>query len=298
MFRIALIGANSFLGRSLTFFFHNCGYKVDLFSRSKSIGEHPSMIFAFPNSLPDFSVFLEYDIVIYSVAAGVQSSSKPDTDEFYQLNSFLPIQITKYLGSHNFKGTFFTFGSYFEIGENRVVKYLDEDEVALSNYRVNNDYCLSKRLLTRFVNSSTSDIRHFHLILPSIYGRNENLNRLIPYIVRNIKGNADFQLTSGIQIRQYLHVNDVAECIVLFSSKSLQSGIYNLSSNNHLQIRDLVDIIFRFFGKDPEVHLGKAQKRDESMPVLMLSNKKARSCGWNPKISLFEGISDVISSFE
>ena len=42
---------------------------------------------------------------------------------------------------------------------------------------VPNDYCISKRLLTRYINSSSQSFKHIHLILPTIYGEREGKHR-------------------------------------------------------------------------------------------------------------------------
>lgn len=296
MTRIAIIGSTSFLARHIITDLEKDDHVLTFFSREKTNDHHFYSPFAYPNSIPDYSVFLNYDVIIFAAAGGVQSSKKYSSDEIYALNAFLPIALSNFLDENNFKGKFISFGSYFEIGGQNKLKPFTETEVALSNCDVPNHYCLSKRLLTRFVNDSISDINHYHIILPSIYGKNENENRLIPYLISSIENEKKLELTAGTQIRQFLHAKDVAEFVLMICNLSLEKGVYNLASDQHNWVKDVVETVFNHFGKDFSAVLGKIQRQDELMQVLLLDNSKAKKTGWKPKIDLKEGILDYFKN--
>lgn len=296
MVKTAIIGSTSFLGKNLIPILHKEGHVITLFSRKKNTENHECLWFSLPDAIPDLGIFLKFDIIVFAVAAGVQSSNKCSTDEIYELNAFFPIKFAIFLNANMFKGKYITFGSYFEIGSQAAHKNFTEKDLVLSDFRVPNAYCVSKRLLTRFVNDSLLELKHYHIILPSIYGRNENENRLIPYIIKNLKTNSGFELTSGNQIRQYLHIFDVCYFILLLCSKNVEKGMYNLSPEENIRVKDLVEMIFNHFNKDPQKALGMAKRKDESMQILLLDNTKAKDLGWNPTISLNAGISDIIGN--
>ena len=292
MTRTAIIGSSSFLASYIITDLEKENHVLTFFSREKTNDRHLFSAFAYPNSIPDFSVFLDYDVIIFVAAGGVQSSKQYSCDEIYALNAFLPISLSNFLNENNFKGKFISFGSYFEIGGHNDLKLFTETEVALSNFEVPNHYCLSKRLLTRFVNDSISEINHYHIMLPSIYGKNENENRLIPYLISSLENEKNLELTAGTQIRQFLHAKDVSEFVMMICNQFIEKGVYNLAPNNHNLVRELVEIVFNHFGKDFSVALGKIQRQDESMQVLLLNSTKVRNLGWQPKIDLKEGILD------
>ena len=292
MTRTAIIGASSFLASYIITDLEKEHHELTLFSREKTNDRHMFSAFAYPNTVPDYSLFLNYDVIIFVAAGGVQSSKKYSLDEIYALNAFLPIALSNFLDENNFKGKLISFGSYFEIGGNNELKSFTETEVALSNFEVPNHYCLSKRLLTRFVNDSISKINHYHIILPSIYGKNENENRLIPYLISSLENEKNLELTAGTQIRQFLHAKDVSEFVMMICNQSVEKGVYNLASDHYNWVKDVVETVFNHFGKDFSVALGKIQRQDESMQVLLLDSTKARNLGWQPKIDLKEGILD------
>lgn len=296
MTRTAIIGSTSFLARYIITDLEKENHTLTLFSRENTNDTHLFSPFAYPNSVPDYSVFLDYDVIIFAAAGGVQSSKKYSSDEIYALNAFLPISLSNFLDENNFKGKLITFGSYFEIGAQDELKPFTEMEVALSNFDVPNHYCLSKRLLTRFVNDSISNINHYHIILPSIYGKNENENRLIPYLISSLENEKNLELTAGTQIRQFLHAKDVSEFVLMICNQSIEKGVYNLASDHYNWVKDVVETVFNHFGKDFSAVLGKIQRADESMQVLLLDNSKARKTGWKPKIDLKEGILDYFKN--
>ena len=292
MTKIAIIGSSSFLASYLIEELENKNNALTLFSRQKTNQNHQFLTFSFPDEIPDLNLFLNFDLIIFAAAGGVQSSKKYSSDEIFYLNAFLPIKIANFLDNNNFKGKFITFGSYFEIGAQEELKKFSELELVLSNYKVPNQYCLSKRLLTRFANDSLSKLKHYHIILPSIYGKNENQNRLIPYLIESLQNQKELELTAGTQVRQFLHIKDVCTFISIIISQNASRGIYNLAADNQNLVKDVVELLFRNFNRDHNDALGKAKRQDESMQVLLLDNSKAKKLGWKPMISLEEGILD------
>jgi nucleoside-diphosphate-sugar epimerase len=292
MANIAIIGSTSFLASYIITDLEKENYAITLFSREKTNDNHLFSEFAYPNSIPDYDVFLDYDIIIFTAAGGVQSSKKYCSDEIYALNAFLPIALSNFLDENNFKGKLISFGSYFEIGAQDELKPFTELEVVLSNFDVPNHYCLSKRLLTKFVNDSLSKMNHYHIILPSIYGKNENENRLIPYLISSLENQKKIELTAGTQVRQFLHAKDVSEFVLMICNQTIEKGVYNLASDQYNWVKDVVETVFNHFSKDFSTVLGKIQRADESMQVLLLDDNKARKTGWRPKIDLKEGIMD------
>ena len=296
MTKTAIIGSSAFLSQYLIADLESENHKLTLFSREKSNDKHEFSEFIYPNKIPDFAVFLDFDVIIFVAAAGVQSSKKYSTEEIYSLNAFIPITLTNYLTQNNFEGKFITFGSYFEIGAVKELSKLNEAEVALSNYEIPNHYCMSKRLLTRFVNDGLNKMKHYHIILPSIYGKNENNNRLIPYLIESLENQKKLELTAGTQTRQFLHVKDVSQFVMNICNQSIASGVYNLAPDNDNLVRDVVEIVFNHFNQDVSDVLGKIQRQDEAMQVLLLDNTKAKNAGWKPTIELKEGILDYFNN--
>lgn len=294
---ISLIGSNGFLSSEFGKYFSQRGDILNVYGNKE-----PELYKCTSFSSIDLSTdlifvekLLKSDLVIYACGAGIQSNIIVPKSEIYHLNTFVPITICNKLKELNFKGTFVSFGSYFEIGDNQKKTTFNETEVVNSDLSVPNDYCISKRLFSKFVNSYSPDFNHLHLILPTIYGENENIKRLIPYSISCVLGKEKPLFTSGHQIRQYLYVGDIP--LLLCNLLNLRfSGILNVSGKTILSVRDVVKIVFDHFETPLDNSIfGNASKSDESMQFLALNTFKLEHL--IPDF-IFTEIKNVIANYE
>jgi len=297
--KVAIIGANSLLASYITEqLMADERNDIWLFGRRSTVADDHAKInfqyFNYPDAVPDFELFLSFDLLVYCAATGVQAGQAVTTDLIYELNAFLPIRLLNYLSDNKFSGKWVSFGSYFEIGNNDAEHNFKEEEVVASTLTVPNHYCASKRLLTRFIDAELFSVKAYHFILPTIYGAKENAKRLIPYIIDALREQRPLQLSAGTQVRQYIHCLDVATLIELIASDDYPAGIYNLTAGSPIQIAQLVKSVFLLFGQDATAYLGTLKTRDEGMKYLAISSQKVATCipKWQPKLTIEEGIKE------
>lgn len=300
--KIAIIGSNSFLARYIIRELSTYHTDLALFGTTPS-KEFPLLkftLFKFPAHPINYTGLLENDVIIYCAGAGIQANLNETSEIIYELNSFIPIRLANELSVNNFKGKLITFGSYFEIGNEMSQRYYSENEIITSLNEASNHYCTSKRLLSRYLSSCPQTLNFYHLILPNIYGKGENTQRLIPYLVNAMANNEEVRLTSGEQIRQYIHATDIAKTVLNIINENYSKGFYNLCRNEAIQIRELAKKIIELCGhsgklNNPEA-FGTKERSDTAMPYLLLNNAKAvNTFRYQPKISLEEGIKTYLS---
>lgn len=270
---VAIIGGNSFLGQSILQYFPKDIFDCNIYSRhmSESIQFN---LFDYPVNY-DFNCMLNYDTIIFCIAAGNQNTASNSFANMIDVNCSLPLQLMHFLHLNNYSGKFFSFGSYFEIGVNDVATYFNETDVINSNNQVANDYSLSKRLLTKALSSAFFNVNYYHFILPTIFGKGEPKQRLIPYLISCIHENKSPQLTSGLQFRQYLFVNDLVSILKLFITESYPTGIFNVCGNKDaVQIIDLVKLIYEKANKVFVPESLSEQRYDVGMRFLAIDNSK------------------------
>jgi len=297
---ISIIGSNSLLATYIIDELVNDDLTLTLYGKTdsstkKSFSNH-FKYFSYPDYIFNLEELLSSDVIIYCAANGVQANQKIPSTLIYKVNAFFPIEIINFLDDHDFKGKWISFGSYFEIGNNIEHKNFTETEICTSMLQIPNEYCSSKRLLTRFLSNGVQRGKYFHFILPTIYGARENPNRLIPYIVNALKNELPLTLSAGKQIRQYIHCHDVARLVKLTIAKDLPPDVYNVAGDCGIQIKELVTMIFNFFSKNAEPYLGTLNTRDENMLVLLTDNQKLvrQLTEWRAQISLFDGIKEYL----
>jgi len=87
-----------------------------------------------------------------------------------------------------------------------------------------------------------------HMVLPQIYGSNDTRNKLINHLVAAaITGNAA-SLSSGRQIMDLLHVDDVVDAILIVRSHDTGSKT-QLTSSDVLTIRELIRLVEQISGR-------------------------------------------------
>ena len=278
--KILSIGSNGLLASSLGIFCQHNAFQIDVLGRSYPRLYHPSKFFIAdltyvrPKDLDSID-FHSYDLIVYAAGAGVQSYRREDTELIFAVNVTFPISLISHLKAINYMGTVVTFGSYFEIGNRGDNHDRTEAEIIASLGSVPNDYCVSKRMLTRFASSYTTPFSYFHLILPTIYAAHESSQRLIPYTISNIKSGKVGEYTTGEQIRQYVHAEDVIKTMFTLVSCNASSGIYNVPCGDTMSVKNLVTTIYQTMGVDlPPNLFGKARRDDREMRDLRLNCSK------------------------
>ena len=295
--KVTILGTNGFLSRAIAVYCNSKGYPLNMYGLSEPKG-HAYDTFHHINLMseePDYADLVQSDIIVYASGAGIQSNLKEENNLIYSLNVTVPIKICNALKAAGYKGCLITFGSVFEMGVTKEERFFTETDVLTSTCPAPNDYTVSKRMLSRFVDSYKHDFTHWHFYITTIYGETENPLRLIPYTINAIRNNEPLHFTAGDQTRQYIYVDEVPRMIDMAYSKRLPSGIYNIEGKDTLTVREIVTTIHHHFGKAvPDDCFGSTQRADTGMKYLALDGTKLKEAiGFEATTSL----TDVIGRY-
>ena len=127
-----------------------------------------------------------------------------------------------------------------------------------------------------------------------IYGPWENPNRLVPYVIQSLLESNTARCSDGTQIRDYLHVQDVADALVeLLASNA--AGDFNIASGSPVTLRQIVSAIGAQIGRPELIDLGAIPKRDNDAPLVVGNTEKfAQTLEWKPQIDLNSGLEHTI----
>lgn len=299
MLKIAIIGGTSFIAKSFISLLGAQDIVVKVWSRNG-----PNYV-DYPEKKLDVNELLEYDFIFNFMGGGIQPGADISKKKLYEINAFAPMDLLNDLSDKKFKGTVVTFGSYFEIGVQKSKVPTSEYDLITSKLSAINDYAISKRLLTRYIHDNlvleSFEVKVMHLILPNVFGAGENEDRLLPYLIRQIKLNNSIQLSNGLQTRQYLHVDNIVlflKEIVL--SNSVESGVFNLGSPHILTIKKLVSIVKKEaidrHMDVPTIEIGKLSTRDMHAGYLALDDNLIKSkYGWKNDFDIQSAIGKYFS---
>lgn len=135
----------------------------------------------------------------------------------------------------------------------------------------------------------------------NLYGPNDNYDleksHVLPallrkFIVAKRKGDAAVVLWgSGTPLREFLHVDDLADACLFLMNNYHQTGLINIGSGKELTILQLAQLIKRIVGFTGDIILDKT--KPDGTPRKLMDVSKLSELGWIASIGLEEGVRKV-----
>ena len=127
------------------------------------------------------------------------------------------------------------------------------------------------------------------------YGPYEDPKRLVPSVIKSLLNGETAQCTHGNQIRDFLHVADVADAFVTLLDSEI-NGVVNIGSGKPVSLKELVLQIGKNLGKENDIRLGALPAREnEPLFIVANTNRLKNEVRWCQKYSLEDGVMDTIS---
>jgi nucleoside-diphosphate-sugar epimerase len=128
-----------------------------------------------------------------------------------------------------------------------------------------------------------------------LYGPGEHPDRLVPSVALRVLRGESAPCTEGSQVRDFLHVADVAGALVELLAGEVE-GPVNIGSGEPVSVADLVTLVGEAAGHPELVELGALPSRPGEPPELVADTGRLnRAVGWTPRYSLREGIGDTVA---
>jgi nucleoside-diphosphate-sugar epimerase len=87
----------------------------------------------------------------------------------------------------------------------------------------------------------------------SAYGHGQPSHMFLPQLIAHAVANKHFEMSSGKQLRDFVHVSDVAEAIVSALNTDEAIGrVINIGSGKGVALRDVARIVWGLCGSDPD----------------------------------------------
>lgn len=126
------------------------------------------------------------------------------------------------------------------------------------------------------------------------YGPYEDQRRLVPSIVQALLRGEVAKVTPGAQIRDYLHVEDIARAIWMIATSDATAGV-NVASGDPVTIAQVATRLAEIVGRPDLLALGQLHYRDgEPMHILGDATKLRRTLGFVPQYDLNSGLRQTV----
>jgi nucleoside-diphosphate-sugar epimerase len=125
------------------------------------------------------------------------------------------------------------------------------------------------------------------------YGPQEDELRVIPSVIRALQGGQVFPSTLGEQVRDYIHVEDVATAFCALVEQQ-SDGVFNISSGLPITIRELLQTVGNLIGRADLIKFGAHPCRAWEPSFICGDNKKLKEIGWAPHFTLEQGLRQTL----
>jgi len=145
---------------------------------------------------------------------------------------------------------------------------------------------------------------HFIAVMPTnLYGPNDNFDlttsHVLPALLRKIYYAHQHNVPqcevwgTGQALREFLHVDDLANALLLLMNNYDSNDIVNIGSGEDLSIKELVEKIQRIVGYTGTIVWDTT--KPNGTPRKLLNIDKLKTLGWQPSLSLDEGIRNTLT---
>lgn len=128
-----------------------------------------------------------------------------------------------------------------------------------------------------------------------LYGPHESRGRLVPAVIDALLAGEQARVTTGEQIRDFMHVNDAARGIVHVLETDALSGPVNIGSGRPVAVRQVVETIARLLDEKSNVAWGAITARPEDPQFICANVAKLAATGFRASFDLESGLHDTIS---
>jgi GDP-L-fucose synthase len=144
------------------------------------------------------------------------------------------------------------------------------------------------------------------LMPTNLYGINDNFelqgSHVLPAFIRRFVEAAEKNVAvetlwgTGSPKREFLHVDDLAAAVVHLGSSYNSSEHLNIGTGEDLTIKELAELVAELSGFKGE--LAWDSSKPDGTPRKVLDVSKVKALGWEPKISLRDGIASTIAWYK
>jgi len=186
---------------------------------------------------------------------------------------------------------------------------INEDAIMTGTLEpTNSPYAMAKLTAIEMGKSLSSQYGHsvINLMPTNLYGPNDNFSEMdshvIPALIHRMhkakeQKHSEFLIWgTGKPLREFLYVDDLANCINEVIQQDIREDLLNVGSGEEVSILQLSEIIKEVVGYEGVLSFDSS--KPDGNPRKLLDSKLINSYGWKPEISLRKGIQNTYSWYK
>ena len=305
--KIYIAGHNGLVGRAVHEALIKKGYSNIIFIKKKDLNltDEKKVDTFFKKKKPEY-------LIICAAKVGGIVANRDNSLEFLLDNILIEKNLLLAVKKYKIKRTIF-FGSSCVYPKKSKIPIKESYLMSGKLEETNEAYALAKIVGIKFCSILYEKYqKDIVCLMPTnLYGENDNFDKdsghvipaLITKFISSKKKNTDVKLWgTGRPIREFIHVNDVAESIIVTLNASQTSlkkimnnklPIFNIGSGESLSIKKLAYLIKRLVGFKGNILFDK--NYPDGTLNKNLDSKKIKLLKWKPHIKLVDGLMDIIN---
>lgn len=163
-----------------------------------------------------------------------------------------------------------------------------------------NNYSLSKKQFCEWLNVYSDKIASVNVSLEHFYGPGDDTTKFTSNIINSLLlSKPEILLTSGLQKRDFIYIDDVVNAIVTIinASNTFKNDFYKfeVGSGEAITIKDFVLLVKDFIANSSTVlNFGAIPYRKNEMMAVVADISELKKLGWMPITKLSDGLKKTI----
>jgi UDP-glucose 4-epimerase len=140
-------------------------------------------------------------------------------------------------------------------------------------------------------------VRGVALRFTNVYGPGmSEKDSIVPRLMRVAQSGGAFDVYGdGKQVRDYVNVADVTEAVLLALAEEEMSGPVIIGSGTSVSVLEVIEVVEAALAR--RVNLRHVPPKAGEMPAVVVDNARAKSFGWEPRVSLEQGVAEVAAEW-
>jgi len=140
-------------------------------------------------------------------------------------------------------------------------------------------------------------IEHNWVRIFSVYGKNDNSETLVSYLISRLLAGKSCDLTACEQQWDYLNVEDCAKALLLIARLGKNNEVYNIGGGKAQKLKEYVEVIKRLANSNSTINYGAIPYSDKQVMHLEADiGNLTKDTGFVPSITFEQGISQIIQT--